>query len=479
MVSIRIKKEVRHIQRNSFIQISKLPNVIGRINYITSTVKQENLYATYETAELNFWKDLAKYNQEEFKKSGTKGKCIEAREFIIALPESFINYDPDVVLQLFTDNFKQTYHVECTAALHHNKQKTNYHIHLIFSERQLLEQPIEKIAARNMYFNENGDYVRTKKEILDANGNIRANCGMCKKGDIYHRVTYTPKYKLFKQEQFLDEVKLFYTNLINTCLTDKKEKLCVFDKNGVYLPTKKIGKNNPKEQQIKENNQCRTEWNQTVDIALVNGVEETQIKQVKKREITDKIRESIKQKGRQGGQIFSQIVKLATAVLILLINKKNMPPMPKISTKAHEFSRLAEIYDKMLQQNEAIFQKEQQLCSTKKALDSTKGIFRGKQQKELQASIDILNLQISNKKNTLSGIVRRYGFETAKQFMDEYNETKSAYKEYQKSVLSWKAKYGDQANPDIIESKPNETKEQLIENAKALVSHCSLNKDAR
>ncbi len=161
--------------RNSFIQMTKLHNVRGRIYYISSPKKQENLYAVYETTDRNFWTDLAKYNQAEFKKSGTEGKCIEARELIIALPESFTEYPPDRLLQIFTDHFRQTYGTDCIAALHHNKRKTNYHIHLIFSERTLLEQPIEKVATRNMFYDEKGNHVRTKKEILDEEGNIRLN----------------------------------------------------------------------------------------------------------------------------------------------------------------------------------------------------------------------------------------------------------------------------------------------------------------
>jgi hypothetical protein len=31
------------------------------------------------------------------------------------------------------------YGPECISALHHNKRKTNYHIHLIFAERELLD----------------------------------------------------------------------------------------------------------------------------------------------------------------------------------------------------------------------------------------------------------------------------------------------------------------------------------------------------
>ena len=69
--------------------MTKLSNVKGRITYISSHAKQENLYAVYETTERKFWRELAKCNQEEFTKSGTEGKCIEARELIIALPESF------------------------------------------------------------------------------------------------------------------------------------------------------------------------------------------------------------------------------------------------------------------------------------------------------------------------------------------------------------------------------------------------------
>ena len=120
------------IGRNSFIQMTKLSNVKGRITYVSSHAKQENLYAVYETTERKFWRELAKCNQEEFEKSGTEGKCIEARELIIALPESFTEFQPDRLLQLFTNHFKQNYGTECIAALHHNKRKTNYHIHLIF-----------------------------------------------------------------------------------------------------------------------------------------------------------------------------------------------------------------------------------------------------------------------------------------------------------------------------------------------------------
>lgn len=44
-------------------------------------------------------------------------------------------------------------------------------------------------------------------------------------------------------------MKKSYTELINIYVRDTKEELKVFDRNSAYLPTKKIGKNNPKAEQ--------------------------------------------------------------------------------------------------------------------------------------------------------------------------------------------------------------------------------------
>lgn len=301
--------------------MSKLHNVRGRITYISSHAKQENLYAVYETTDRHYWTELARFNQQEFIKSGTEGKCIEARELIIALPESFFDlYDPDRLLQMFTNRFKEKYGVECVSALHHNKRKTNYHIHLIFSERELLSEPIEKIATRNMFYNEQKRHVRTKKEILDDNGNIRKGCKIVKKGEAYERSLFSAKNKLFKQEHYLDEAKRFYTDLINLLIEDDKDKLHVFDKNGLYLATKKIGKNNPKAEQIKEDNEVRMQWNHEVDRALVSQVPEDEIRQIKQKWITARIRLSIDVFGKCPEKL-AGIITTATAKLALLISK--------------------------------------------------------------------------------------------------------------------------------------------------------------
>ena len=317
------------IGRHSFIRQSKLSDVAGRIDYISNPKRQEYLYATYQTEGVTpkFWKNLARENQLDFKASGSAGKCIEGREFIIALPESFVQYRADDVVGIFTETFHKRYGVECTAALHHNKAKTNYHIHLVFSERKMLEQSEVKIATRNMFYDEQGKHRRTKKEVLDEQGNLRAGCSIIPKGEVYESHIFTKKNEWFKNKAFTKEVKELFTDTINRYVKEESEKLSVFQQGGVYLATKKIGKNNPKAEEIKADNAARQEWNRTVDVALVEGVPEEDILKIKQEKIADKTLQSIRTHGWLP-DMFRQIIRGAKDFLQEVIFKFKLPPKP-------------------------------------------------------------------------------------------------------------------------------------------------------
>ena len=476
------------IVRNSFIQMSKLTNVTGRIGYISSSVRQENLYAVYETVEEDFWTELAKCNQEEFKKSGTVGKCIEARELIIALPESFVEYEPNKLLKLFTEHFKQNYGTECVAALHHNKRKTNYHIHLIFSERKLLDEPIEKIAKRNMFYDENGKHVRTKKEVLDEAGQIRKGCKIIQRGEVYERKIFSIKDSNFKSEKFLDDVKQSYTNLINIYIKDDAEKLKVFDKNGVYLPMKKIGKNNPKAEQIEADNQMRMVWNQTVDRALFNDISEMQILGVKQSEIGQKAKNMIQQSGKNP-ELFKSLIVTAVYALELMISKKlkeklekidkgsevvvkdnmaridaehnasmvtepvEIQKMPVKSVLASRYLKLSDIFKKLEKQNAEIYAKEQELAKVEQEIVGVKGFFKGKLRKQLREQADLLKIQIDGMKRCLPRTVQGYGYETVQEFLAEYKVAKVEYSEYQVAVAKWEEQTGKKMEDDSLKAK--------------------------
>lgn len=307
----------------SFVQHNKLPNVAGRIRYISSEEEQEYLYAVYDTAPEGFWQDLARENQMDFKKSGTTGRCIEARELIIALPPIYFKYGPphEELLRYFTDNFKEKYNVECTSALHHNKTRTNYHIHLIFSERRLLDEPEIKTARRNMYYDPYGKHLRTAKEAKDDKGNLLPGYRMVPKGEAYETHIFAKKDPDFKGREFTNEVKEFITDLINKPLRDG-HKLMTFPKNGPYMPTKKIGKNNPKAAEIKEQNKYKDEWNQQIYAAELMGVPKESLKEVKSELITGPVRESVKgSDGKKDLAAFKDILVKAVKTIIMMVRE--------------------------------------------------------------------------------------------------------------------------------------------------------------
>ena len=482
--------------RHSFIQMTKLSNVRGRITYISSHAKQEHLYAVYETTERSYWTELARCSQQEFKKSGVEGKCIEARELIIALPESLFEQGmPNIVLRSFTDKFKEKYGVECVAALHHNKRMTNFHIHLIFSERQLLAEPVIKTATRNMFYDERGNHVRTKKEILDEAGNIRKRCKVIKKGEIYEKKLFTSKNTRFKQEDFLDEVKLFYTRMINRWVTDEKDRLTVFDRNGPYLATKKIGKNNPKAEQIEQNNKLRMDWNREVDRAIISDVPMDDILQIKREHITEPIKRSIELYGNRP-QRLALILNMAITELVLLISKvletarairdkilntdvskadnkdktstieetpkvdeikpvkkesfkdvdtepakavayQKIPDKPVMTPEAAAYPKLKKMKAELDNQNNLIFQAEQQRGNLEIELSDLKRLAKITRKAELQRKIDEKTDYIKQLKIGLSNMVSRYGYENMNEFLLTLKESKAAYEIYQQAVDNW------------------------------------------
>ena len=433
--------------RHSFIQMSKLPNVKGRISYITSHARQENLYATYRTADSTFWSNLARESQQEFQRSGTEGKCIEARELIIALPEIYTQYEPQQVLTDFTEEFRRRYGVECVSALHHNKRKTNYHIHLIFSERKLLPEPDVKIASHSVFFDETGKRVRTKKEITGEDGQIRKGCTVIKKGEVYESHLFTAKDTRFKGEPFLREIKEVYTELINRHISDPEQHLRVFDKNSVYLPTKKIGRNNPKEDEINADNAARQEWNRTADMALLSGISEAKILEVKQTEIHEKASQSIKSKGWLPG-LFRSIVNKAKDFLQNLIREHDMPPKPVLEIDMAEFRTMQKLMIKAQDKAKEIRHlQDTVLPKLKQQLADTKGIFKGKERKALTEQIQRTEKEIAEKLDKLPDVLKEDGYPDVQAFMATYRKAEAVVEQYNRDLAAWEREVRENRRP--------------------------------
>uniref|UniRef100_UPI00402A0941 MobA/MobL family protein n=1 Tax=Eshraghiella crossota TaxID=45851 RepID=UPI00402A0941 len=337
--------------------------------------------------------------------------------------------------------------MECVSALHHNKRKTNYHIHLIFSERKLLPEPDIKIATRSVFYDETGKRVHTKKEITGEDGQIRKGCTVIKKGEIYESHLFTVKDDKFKSEPFLREVKEIYTDLINRHISNPEQQLKVFDKNSVYLPTKKIGKNNPKAAEIETDNAARQEWNRTADMALISGISEAKILEVKQTEIHDKASQSIKSKGWLPN-LFRGIVTKAKDFLQNLIQEKDMPPKPTLDINMAEFRTIQKLMIKAQDKAKEIRHlQDTVLPKLKQQLADTKGIFKGKEHKALTEQIQRTEKEIAEKLDKLPDVLKEDGYPDVQAFMATYRKAEAVVEQYNRDLAAWEREVRENRRP--------------------------------
>ena len=440
-------------KKHSFVRETKLTDVQDRLDYVSNPDRQEHLYASFDTACTDtFWDYLAGESQKAFKQSGAKGTCVEAREWIIMLPPSFREYDPDALLQLFVLKFYNEYGLHCHAGLHHNKAESNYHIHMVYSERKLLEQPEHKIATRNMFYDEHGD--------------IRPGCKIISKGEEYDFKFFGPKEERIGSPGFTKEVKHMFTDLINDLCKDESEKLSVFDRNGPYLATKKIGKNNPMAEQIKADNEARQEWNRAVDEARASGIPEEDIVAMKKEMVSSEIEESIKANGFMP-ELLGKILKKAVDVLKSKIKSFKITEKKIPSFDFESYNRMVEVNRKLQKILADITVIESKVEHKIQKSDECRGIKYRKFKITLLKEIGELNVQRGEKTRELSKIVRDAGYKDVNQFMKAFEKSCRLLEEYQKvsedktqddpkereSVLSKLKAYEEEAKHRPIKSK--------------------------
>lgn len=207
------------------------------------------------------------------------------------------------------------------------------------------------------------------------------------------------------------------------------------------------------------------------------GIAEEKVMGIKQMEIVNKAKSSFQKQGRQP-QLFMAIVQLAIVALQILIyqilktvyrenddRERGLPhsitsgetgniqiiddkkvskteqPLTAPPVKpalAEQYPNLNAIYRKLDNQNHAIYLKEQELAEVKRELEDTKGLFKGKQRKKLQDSINKLVSSIDDMKQRLSGIMQDYGFRNVKEFLAKYAAAKTACGGDQRAVKAWK-----------------------------------------
>lgn len=269
---------------NVYARQAPISDACGRADYIGSDHRQENLMATATTTPLpDFWQLLAADSQAAFrqaggsktKEDGTALKACEAREIHGDLPNSALDAMPaELLAQTLAKNFRAKFGVDCLVGIHYNKVQSNLHYHVMFAERQLLPEPVIQIADRNVFLDANGIRKRTKKEILDDDGQLLPGCSIVKRGEVLSARYFGDKNPMFTEKSWMDEYRRYMADWINENL-QPDELRTVYDKNGPYLAQKHIGKGTPaaKEAALRGWNYLVKQFNQMLDAGVMTPKE--------------------------------------------------------------------------------------------------------------------------------------------------------------------------------------------------------------
>lgn len=176
---------------------------------------------------------------------------------------------------------------------------------------------------------------------------------------------------------------------------------------------------------------------------------------IKEIEISNKIRNSIKENGNNP-HLFGENIALVVATLQLLIRQvfekasavvsanpqtvEQEPEQQKKPPLVEKYPSLLELKRELNWKNYAINEKEQQLEKVKKELANTKGLFKGKLRKQLQEQIEKLEKELTSLKHQLPEIVQKYGYKTVQEFLKELKAAETANKAYQASLTQNKKK---------------------------------------
>lgn len=271
----------------NLVRTQKITNGRGSIKYITRDSKGEIL-ASYSTQTEQEWEILFDYNQQKFAEEKAKGgwlpsrknakgedaKCVEARMYVVAFPNEMANfpckYNGQVInnemelAKAIANDWRNTYGTDCYVAIHWNKSHTNFHAHILVSERIKKESSEIKRAKRNRYYDSNG------KECKKADA-VR----IVHKGDVIRgqNELYESRKLDFYKEETLNQIKEHYSKALGTEL---------YKEDGLHIPQQHLPRINERTsdevlevyERTRSYNESVKEFNKIVDILKENHHED-------------------------------------------------------------------------------------------------------------------------------------------------------------------------------------------------------------
>ncbi len=269
----------------AFARQTKLKNVVGRSEYISDNQRQEHIVLHSQENMIHSWNEYADYEKQNRK---NKEENIQGREIIIALPneldqdrEKLKEVVDDYSFNLLGDNRDFEY------AVHWNKEKTNLHAHIIYSERERQKKE-PKRYKRDYYYNYEEGKMSSKKDpnavITKHKGDIKYN----KEGEIEYTDQFSKKDTQFKSREYNEKIKEQLAETLNK--HDFKSR--VFD-DRIELPQAKLYKGASKDykDKVSQSNKARREYNKEIVKAVDEKIMPMTMAIIRKESIMKQVKE--------------------------------------------------------------------------------------------------------------------------------------------------------------------------------------------
>lgn len=111
-----------------------------------------------------------------------------------------------------------------------------------------------------------------------------------------------------------------------------------------------------------------------------------------------------------------------------------VPERPKQTVLASKYLRLQEVHEKFVKQSRAIQSKKVDIEELEEEKSKLKGILQGRKRKEVEGKIEKAEVQLANMEQSRSAIVKPYGYMNVREFMKDFNVSKSEYEAYQQAL---------------------------------------------
>ena len=169
--------------------------------------------------------------------------------------------------------------------------------------------------------------------------------------------------------------------------------------------------------------------------------------EIKQTQIHEKVSQSIRNSGWLPN-LFRSIVSRAKDFLQNLIREQSMPPKPTLDIDMAEFRHMRNLMIKLQDKAKEIKHlQDKVLPELKQQLAETKGIFKGKERKALEAQIQQTEREIADKLDKIPDTLKADGYPDVQVFMATHRKAEAVVEQYNRDLAEWERQIKEKGKP--------------------------------